>query len=624
VSNQKTRVPHSVARFLLALLAAALLALPQFEAPGGQVSPQPRNIPVDRQAKVIAVIPIKGEIDGSRWTGDSVMATSVKRRIGTAVRDGADMLVFEIDTPGGSLGAALDICRAIKQSGVDNTVAWVEGDAISAGAIIALACKHIVVNDPCIFGDAMPIGMGRGGASAISDEELRKKVLPPLILELLDSVRRHNRDAGRYVRDEYLAMSLVANDVELWWVRNKTTGITMAVDRSEFEVLFPGQDPSTPTRLPMIPGGTSTGSVSSANQQSSGPSPIETVQPGEGAPVGSSKLAGVIPYLRDEEGSLKTESFRPELTPASAGEWELMGKITNGTAAAILSSDDMLFYGLASNTVVTDPKSGEARVDPVRSTDDLKDWSGAVEVRRYDPGWTDGLVRFLTNTVVRGILIAIFLLAIFAEMTHPGATVPALISLCALVALVAPPFLIGLANWWEIAAIGVGVLLIGVEVLVLPGFGIAGVLGLLLLFGGLVGTFVPAGGSVTTAGAAQDRMLIGLVTVLLSAFTAGVGMYFLIRHLGKVPIFGKLVLQDGGTGSEEDEEFFAAMGAQVDGPAEVGEFGLAQTDLRPAGRILIGDRLVDAVAEIGYIKAGSKVRVVSVAGSRVGVEQSAS
>jgi membrane-bound serine protease (ClpP class) len=209
-------------------------------------------------------------------------------------------------------------------------------------------------------------------------------------------------------------------------------------------------------------------------------------------------------------------------------------------------------------------------------------------------------------------------------MTHPGATVPALISLCALVALVAPPFLIGLANWWEIAAIGVGVLLIGVEVLVLPGFGIAGVLGLLLLFGGLVGTFVPAGGSVTTAGAAQDRMLIGLVTVLLSAFTAGVGMYFLIRHLGKVPIFGKLVLQDGGTGSEEDEEFFAAMGAQVDGPAEVGEFGLAQTDLRPAGRILIGDRLVDAVAEIGYIKAGSKVRVVSVAGSRVGVEQSAS
>ena len=581
---------------------------------------QPASIPAERQAKRIAVIPIKGEIDGSRWTGDSVMATSVKRRINHAVREGADMLVFEIDTPGGSLPAALDICREIKQANVANTVAWVQGDAISAGAVIALACRHIVVNDPCIFGDAMPIGIGPTGAVAIDDAELRKKILPPLILELLDSVRRHNRETGRYSRDEYLAMAIAVNDVELWWTRNKSTGVCMALDRSEFDALFPGADANTPTRLPAIPGGSSTGNVSGA-ARTPGAGDNNFVQPGEGAPVGSSKLAGVVPYLRDTEGSLKSESSRPDVKQATPGEWELLGKITNGTGAAVLGAQDMLYYGLAANLTATDDRSGENRLVPIRDREDLKAWSGAAEVVTYDPGWSDGLVRFLTNTIVRGILIAIFLMAVFVEMTHPGATVPGLISIAALVALVAPPFLIGLASWWEIGAIAAGVLLIAVEVLVLPGFGFAGILGLLLLFGGLVGTFVPTGASVTQSGADQDSLLIGMLTVICAAFTAGTGMYFAVRNLGRVPILGKLVLQDpGNVETEEDEEFVAKQMMEEASPARVGEEGLAQTDLRPSGRIIIGDRLVDAVAEIGYIKAGTPVKVVSVAGVRVGVE----
>lgn len=605
---------------LRALVALASMVIScAAQAHGAQA--QPVSVPADRQANRIAVIPIKGEIDGSRWTGDSVMATSVKRRINQAVRDGADMLVFEIDTPGGSLPAALDICREIKQSGVTNTVAWVQGDAISAGAVIGLACRHIVVNDPCIFGDAMPIGVGPTGAMAIDDAELRKKVLPPLILELLDSVRRHNREVGRYSRDEYLAMAIAVNDVELWWVRSKATGVCMAIDRSEFEALFPQADANQPTRLPSIPGGSSTGNVAGATRTGG---TGDFVQPGEGAPVGSSKLAGVVPYLRDTEGSLKSESTRPDVKSAQPGEWELLGKITNGTGAAVLSAEDMLYYGLASNLTATESGTGASRLIPIRERDDLKAWSGATEFRAYDPGWTDGLVRFLTNTIVRGILIAIFLMTVFIEMTHPGATVPGLISVVALVALVAPPFLIGLASWWEIGAIAAGVLLIGVEVLVLPGFGVAGILGLMLLFGGLVGTFVPTGASPATSSDDQASLLIGLLTVLCAGFTAGTGMYFAIRHLGKLPVLGRIVLKEPGAGdSEEDEEFAAKHMMEESAQARVGEVGVAQTDLRPSGRVMIGERLVDAVAEIGYIKSGTSVKVVSVAGSRVGVEANA-
>src|SRR5207253_322939 len=87
------------------------------------------------------------------------------------------------------------------------------------------------------------------GAKAIPPELLRK-LLPPLISEILDSTRRYNKTFGGYLRDEYLVQAIAANDVELWWVRNKATGQKMAIDREEFEMLFPDKSSSGPTRLP--------------------------------------------------------------------------------------------------------------------------------------------------------------------------------------------------------------------------------------------------------------------------------------------------------------------------------------------------------------------------------------
>jgi membrane-bound ClpP family serine protease len=561
-------------------------------------------IPADRAGQALAIISIKGPIDGSRF--GSVMASSVRRRIQAAVAAGADTLVFELDTPGGSVPATLDICQAIQQSQVENTVAWINPNALSGGAIIALCCKHIVVNTSAMMGDAMPIMIGPGGkAETLNDAELRKKVLPPLILQTLTSAREHNRDAGRYVRDEYLLMAIVANDVELWWVRNKETGVEMAIDRAEFEVLFPGVDPASPTRLAPIPGGTKPSDAT------------VVVQPGEGAPAGSSKLAGVVPSLVDTN-QLSSSSSRPEIKPADAGKWELLTKVSDGSAPAILSADDLAFFGMLSNDRAKDPTTGTDQIVPIKSETDLQNWAGAAKVTRYDANWVDGLVIFLTNTIVRGILIAIFLLAIFAEMTHPGAAVPALVAVGALVLLVAPTMVVGLTNWWEVSAIIGGVLLIALEILVIPGFGVAGVLGIPLLFGGLVATFVPAGGTLTQPGETRDRVVIGLLTVLAASFSAGVGMYFLVRNMGSIPLVGKLILKDPGTG-DDDEGFFDVI-AEEQVVAKVGQHGVAQTDLRPSGRIMIGDRLVDAVAEIGYIKAGANVVVVSVSGLRVGVE----
>jgi membrane-bound ClpP family serine protease len=570
---------------------------------------QSAGVVASRQANNVAIITIRGEIDGSR-SGRSVMAESVRRRIRTAERAGANAIIFDIDSPGGEVGATLGICKAIRGSSIKNTIAWINPNAYSGGAIIALACREIVVNDPASFGDAMPILAGPGGATGVP-EDLRKKMLPPLIEELLTSTRAHNEHAGSYVRDEYLVLSVVANDVELWWARHRPTGTRVAIDRVEFEALFPSAPRTGATRLAGAPG-------------TAGPADPSSIvvdqipgQPPVASPAGSRVLASVI--ARAEQNQSRPSS-RPVIDPKDRDQWELLGKITDGTAAATFSASDLVYYGFAGNPSAVGP-DGRLLFAPVASDADIKALLGAKHVVRLDRTWSEGLVLFLTNIVVRGVLIILFLMAFFVEMTHPGAFLPGIVALIALAALIAPPMLIGMASWWEVAAILVGMALLCLEIFVLPGFGVAGGIGLLSLLGGLIATFIPAGqGLFPDSPQGQSNLMWAAVTIVLALGTAGIGIYLLSRHLPSLPIFNKMILKNPGTESDEESMFAPMLPMDDDPPARVGEMGVAMTALRPVGRVAIDDRVFDAVSVFGYMGPGSRVRVVEVSGFRVGVE----
>jgi len=133
---------------ILCLLAAALLAA------GARVPASQGAIPGERKAEQVAVIPITGAID-------DVTLWSLERRLRAAREAGFDAVVLEIDTPGGEVGAMLDICLRIKSDAPSNTVAWIKPKAYSAGTFIALACREIVVAPGSVFGDAAPIASSR-------------------------------------------------------------------------------------------------------------------------------------------------------------------------------------------------------------------------------------------------------------------------------------------------------------------------------------------------------------------------------------------------------------------------------------------------------------------------------
>lgn len=594
----------SVLRFFTLALLAALSIFSAGQGPAQGPPGAPLAIPASRQAKNIAVITIKEEID------DTTLRSFV-RRLRLAERAGADAIVVELDTPGGEILSTIGICDAIKASAIKNSAAWINRSAYSGGAIVALACREIVYNDPAAMGSAAPVGVSLFGMVNKLPEEIRQKFLALIIAELVDSARRNGYD-------EMLVQGIASLGVELWMVENKETHQRVCINRAEYQLIF-GEDPPVTTpqiySAPTIPDSTKgfelpgwTGRANKRRVREAG-APTTIERPYD--PNDPKNFIPAAPEMKELSNAVtdsqELSSARVRLSEADRGKWKVLEYITDGKGLLVFKSDAMKRYGFG-NTVVHDDK-------------ELLQHFGAKNILRLDRSWSEGLVSILTWFPVRGLLVVIFLIALFIEITHPGLIAPGGVAAAALVALIAPPLLINMANWWEIAAILSGIVLLALEVFVLPGFGVAGVLGLLLLFGGLVGTFVPQGTFFPDSARGRSDLLYGLATMIMAFATSGVGMYFLAKNFKSLPLFSKLVLKDPGTIEDGPQDMLAAMSTTT-GPVKKGALGVAMTPLRPAGRVeLPGGRIIDAVADMGFIAAGAKVRITSVSDFRIGVER---
>lgn len=593
-------------------------------------------IPAHRQADNVAIITIDTMIT-------RVSAYSFLRRLNMAEAGGADAVVVELDTPGGEVGAVLDITDAIRQSSISNSVAWIHSNAYSGGAIIALACKEIVTAEPARMGDALPIQFGPGGLRNLPIAE-RQKITAPLLAEVVSSARMRGWD-------EFVVQGFVALDVELWWVRDTQTGAYRAINEAEYRMLFDGEPPRTSPmivsapdrRKTMVARSGASGSTAKLDRTNPSTTPPpsahngKTTPPTDTAPTtptaqpsgqpdtqggnNSTPFAPASPTLQAMQvasEAIGRASTRQPISPADKGRYELVGYLCSGDGPLILSAQDMATLGFASNV---DPTGN---LVPIQNDADLAQFFGAKHIRRLSPTWSESLVLLMSNAAVRGVLIVIFLMALFLEMSHPGIGLPGGVAMVALLALLGPPALIGMANWWEIGAILVGLLLIGIEIFILPGFGIPGLLGLLLLFGGLVGTFVgdTSSGLFPDSPHGQSQLMYGMVTILLSSTTAIVGMYFLAKHFGSIPILGGLVLTDV-SGQENDEDeggFFDAITPEQKKLPEVGAVGKTLTPLRPTGRAQFDSMIVDVVSDLGYIEAGETVKVTAADAFRIVVD----
>lgn len=579
------RAAGVLACLLLAVSGVARAAQDQGAPPSA-----PSSVPAARFARNVVIITIDREID-------AVMARSIERRMKIAEENKADAIVFELNTPGGSLQAVLDITAMIKNSSIPNTVAWVHDQAYSGGAIIALACRETVVSGVARMGDAAPVfGASRFRAPRSLKETERQKVLSPLLSDMTDSARRRGYD-------EKLVQGMVTLGVELWLIENVKTGRRLFIDRVEYTLLF-GTPPTTePLGLAAsapLPGSPA---APPADAPAAAPSASAPVSPTDFAPASKEINADTADAVSLAQS---LASGRPDLSKESAADWKRIEKVSDGSTLFTLTEAQLLKYGLASQTIKTD----EA----------LQSFFGASNVRRLNESWSESLVIFLTYDLVRGVLVVIMLVSFFIELTHPGVFLPGIVAVAAFALLVAPLLINDMASWWEVAAMLVGILLLLLEVFVIPGFGIAGIAGIILFLVGLVATFIGGDGSLfpgTSGG--SDGVLSGITTAALSIVTAIGLMWFIGKNFGSLPFLNRLVLHEV-SGYQEEGDLLSVMSPGSSGPVVPGATGKALSPLRPAGRVQVGDVIVNVVSDFGFVPAGAPIRVVSVDQFRITVE----
>lgn len=237
---------------------------------------------------------------------------------------------------------------------------------------------------------------------------------------------------------------------------------------------------------------------------------------------------------------------------------------------------------------------------------DIKDY----KIVKQELKATDQIIRFLINPLVSSILIMMIVGGIYFELQSPGIGFPIAAAILGAVLYFAPHYIEGLAEHWEIAIFIVGVILLALEIFVIPGFGVSGVLGIFFIIGSL------ALATVRNIGFHFElpeftKLVYSLVYVSLASF-AGLGLsYYLTNKLFGNTQFGNLSLM---TVQKKEEGFSIKESSYTD---MIGFEGIAQTMLRPSGRIKIDNRIYDAVAKIGYIEKGEKVEIVDYANAQL-------
>ncbi|OPZ97281.1 MAG: hypothetical protein BWY70_01545 [Bacteroidetes bacterium ADurb.Bin408] len=216
---------------------------------------------------------------------------------------------------------------------------------------------------------------------------------------------------------------------------------------------------------------------------------------------------------------------------------------------------------------------------------------------------TDKIIGFLTNPMISGLLIMIIIGGIYFELQTPGIGFPLAASVIAALLYFAPHYIEGLAEHWEILLFIIGVFLVIVEIFALPGFGVTGIAGIILIVSSLALSMIGNVGF-NFDGIGLDKFAGSLFIVIIASFLSLIASYFISKRVFTVNRFGELSLET----VQAKESGFTSADATLN--RLIGKEGVVVKMLRPSGTIEIEGEMYDAVAITSYMDKGEKVVVV--------------
>lgn len=495
---------------LTLLLGSLALLMPPRNVNAADDEPQP--IGPKSKFKNAAVIQFEGTINP--W-----LESYVERKIAAARKAGADLIVLDIDSPGGHLQESLNIANKLNDLSGVHTVAYIPREALSGAALVSLGADEIVMRPNARLGDVGVIFLDENFMFRHAPEKVRS----PLVTEMRALAAEHKRPPA-------LAESMVDLDVEVFRYVNQRTNAEE--------------------------------------------------------------------YLSEKEASSK----------ADAADWE--------KRELVLESKQGSFLTVAGSRAVelTLAEATVANLDELKARYNV---GGKWLNYRVDP--VDRTVYILTLWWVTGLLFVFGLSGFLYECCAPGTCLGALLGLTCFSLFFWSRFLGGTAGWLEVTLFLLGFCFLAVELFVLPGFGVAGITGLLMIGASLVlasqNFIIPTNAEDLTTTTISIATLVGAGVIFLGI------SYAMTSFLGRIPVLSQLILTPSPARSAAHHDDDSAGTVPAAKKVAIGTVGKTTTILRPSGRALIDGQPLDVVSTGDVIGANVAVRVVEVGYQRIVVEE---
>jgi membrane-bound serine protease (ClpP class) len=444
------------------------------------------------------------------------------RKLDAAQQRAADLVVIEIDSPGGTVDESFGIAERLRDIDWAHTVAYIPREALSGGSFVALGCNDIVMAREATVGDAGPIFLPEG---TLFFQHVPEKVRSYLERRVRDLAEAKGRPPA-------LAEAMVDNKLVVFRVQNEE---------------------------------------------------------------------GEIGFLSDAE-----------ITDAKAADppvnWRKVKPVLETT------DDDFLTLNGVRAVELTLAQGNAASREEIKSR-------YRVDGQLFVFQWTgiDTTVLILNNRWITGLLFVVGLIALYVEFSAPGVGLGGLVAGLCFSLFFWSRVLGGTAGWLEVTLFVMGLVFLGVEMFVLPGFGISGLTGLLLVIASLV--MASQSFAVPDTDLRWNTFLANVLVVVGAMVAAIAVMVALSSYFGTIPILNRLALRPPTPAEPSMASPNGGTNTASDLPLKVGDIGVAASLLRPAGIAFFAEEPYDVVTEGTFIEKGARVKIMKIQGNQVVVRQ---
>ncbi|MEM7477563.1 MAG: NfeD family protein [Planctomycetota bacterium] len=239
------------------------------------------------------------------------------------------------------------------------------------------------------------------------------------------------------------------------------------------------------------------------------------------------------------------------------------------------------------------------------------------ELSRTEMVWQDKLVYFLNLPIITGLLLVVGLIALYLELVAPGISVAGMTAMLCFGLFFWSHALGGTSGWLEVMLFVLGLLCLACEVFVVPGFGVFGITGLGLVIVSLMmasqGFLIPESEMQWEQFQSNSVLVLGSVLGVLCLVFVQVFLLDSIPGLNRFKLVAPVDQAEAAPAQVSSLLQGAAAGLSV----EIGAEAVAESDLRPSGKILVENELLDVITEGDYVEAGTAVEVIRIEGNRI-------